>query len=149
MGDTTMTAHAAFDHIDTLTFPATPSRRQVVVGRVLSGLAIAFLTFDAAVKLARLPAAIESTIQLGYSASSVLGIGLAELAALILYAFPRTAVLGAILLTAHLGGAVASQVRVGNPLFSHILFPTYVAALVWGGLYLRDARVRALLPFRR
>jgi hypothetical protein len=125
------------------------SRQQVLAGRILSGLSIAFLLLDAGMKIAQAPAAVDGTVQLGYPVETILGIGLVQLACLALYAAPRTAVLGALLLTGYLGGAVATHVRVGNPLFSHILFPTYVAALVWGGLYLRDARVRALLPFRR
>jgi hypothetical protein len=77
------------------------------------------------------------------------GIGLTLLACVALYAMPRTSVLGAVLLTGYLGGAIATHVRVHNPLFSHVLFPTYVAAIAWGGLFLRDARLRAFLPFRR
>jgi hypothetical protein len=88
-------------------------------------------------------------VELGYPADSILTFGLVELACVALYMIPRTAVLGAVLLTGYLGGAIATHVRVGNPLFSHVLFPTYVAALIWGGLYLRDARLRAVLPFRR
>lgn len=125
------------------------ARRQILSGRILSGLSIAFLLFDAGMKIARVPAAIQGTVQLGYPAETILGIGLVQLVCLALYAAPRTAVVGALLLTGYLGGAVATHVRVGNPLFSHILFPTYVAALVWGGLYLRDARLRALVPVRR
>jgi len=131
------------------TVVAVVTRRQILSGRILSGLAIAFLLFDSGMKIARVPAAVEGTVQLGYPAETILGIGLVQLVCLALYAAPRTAVVGALLLTGYLGGAVATQVRVGNPLFSHILFPTYVAALVWGGLYLRDARLRALVPFRR
>jgi DoxX-like family len=118
-------------------------------GLVLSTLAILFLLFDGVIKVLKLPIAVESTVQLGYPEHVIAGIGIMELVCLALYAFPRTAVLGAILLTGHLGGAIATQVRVGNPLFSHILFPTYVAALLWGGLWLREERLRALIPFRQ
>ena len=131
-----------------LTHHATTGR-PALVGRVLSGLAIAFLLFDAGGKVAGVRQAVEGTVQLGYPAESLLGIGLVQLACVLLYAVPRTAILGALLLTGYLGGAVATHVRVGNPLLSHVLFPTYVAALVWGGLYLRDARLRALVPRRR
>lgn len=117
-------------------------------GLVLSTLAILFLLFDGVIKVLKLPIAVESTVQLGYPEHVIAGIGIMELVCLALYAFPRTALLGAILLTGHLGGAIATQVRVGNPLFSHILFPTYVAALLWGGLWLREERLRALIPFR-
>ena len=122
------------------------SRAQIVTGRVLSGLAIAFLTFDAGIKVLQLPPAVEGTTSLGYAASAVLGIGLLELACLALYALPATSILGAVLLTGYFGGAIASHARLGNPLMSHVLFPVYVAVLVWGGLYLRDARLRILVP---
>lgn len=128
---------------------AQTSRPRLLTGRILSGLSIAFLLFDAAGKLARVAPAVQGTVELGYPADSILTIGLVELACVALYMIPRTAVLGAVLLTGYLGGAIATHVRVGNPLFSHVLFPTYVAALIWGGLYLRDARLRALLPFRQ
>ena len=117
-------------------------------GVVLSTLATLFLLFDSVIKVLKLRVAVESTVQLGYPERVIVGIGIVELICLALYAFPRTAVLGAILLTGHLGGAIATQVRVGNPLFSHILFPIYVAALIWGGLYLREERLRMLIPFR-
>jgi hypothetical protein len=117
-------------------------------GRILSGLAITFLAVDAVGKLLRLAPVMEGTIQLGYPASAVVGIGVVLLACVLLYAVPSTAVLGAVLLTGYLGGAVATQVRVGAPLATHVLFPIYVAAAAWGGLFLRDARVRALLPLR-
>ncbi|MEP7117127.1 MAG: DoxX family protein [Acidobacteriota bacterium] len=115
----------------------------------LSSLAIAFLTFDTVIKVLQTGMAVEATTALGYPAPAVLTIGLIELTCLVLYVLPPTAVLGAVLLTGYLGGAVATHVRLGNPLFSHQLFPLYVAAFLWGGLYLREPRLRALLPFRR
>jgi hypothetical protein len=124
------------------------SKGQLWTGRVLTGLSVAFLLFDATLKVLRRAPAVEGTIALGYPASTVLGIGLAELACVALYVVPRTSFLGAILLTGYLGGAIATHVRVGNPLFSHVLFPVYVALLIWGGLYLRDERVRALVSVR-
>jgi hypothetical protein len=117
-------------------------------GRVLSALAILFLLFDAVMKLVKPAPVVEATVQLGYPESSIVGIGIALLVCTLLYTVPRTAVLGAVLLTGYLGGAVATNVRIGNPLFTHVLFPVYVAALVWGGLYLREGRLRALLPLR-
>jgi hypothetical protein len=114
----------------------------------LSGLAVLFLLSDAVFKVLQLPAAVEGTGQLGYPTSVILPLGIIQLVCLALYLIPRTSVLGAILWTGYLGGAVATHVRIGHPLFSHILFPTYVAALLWGGLWLRDPRVRAVLPFR-
>ena len=114
-------------------------------GRFLSGLGVLFLTFDAAVKVLKLGPAIEATTQLGYPESVIVALGLIEIVCLIVYLIPRTSVLGVVLWTGYLGGAVASHVRVGNPLFSHALFPIYIAALLWIGLGLRDHRVRELL----
>jgi hypothetical protein len=122
-----------------------PSSRARLVGRILSGLAIAFLTFDVAIKLIPNKMAVEATTALGYQPHHVPIIGMLGLICLVLYAIPRTAPIGAILWTGYLGGAIATHLRLDNPLFSHILFPTYVAALIWGGLYLRDPRVRALI----
>jgi hypothetical protein len=114
-------------------------------GRILSGFAVLFLTFDAVVKLLKAAPAVEATTQLGYPESVIVAIGLIEVVLLILYLIPRTSVLGAVLWTGYLGGAVASQLRVGNPLFSHTLFPIYVATMLWLGLWLRDRRLRTLL----
>jgi hypothetical protein len=109
-------------------------------GRVLSGLAVLFLAFDASMKLLQLAPAMEGTTQLGYPASTVLPIGVLQAVLLVVYLLPRTAVPGAILWTGYLGGAIATHVRVENPWFTHILFPIYVAALLWGGLWLRGYR---------
>jgi hypothetical protein len=127
---------------------ATESKTKLWAGRILSGLAVLFLLFDGILKLFKPAVVTEAMVQLGYPASLAVGIGVLLLCCVVVYAIPRTAVLGAILLTGYLGGAVATHLRVGDPLFSHVLFPTYVGLLLWGGLYLRDARVRALLPFR-
>ena len=118
-------------------------------GHVLSGLAAALLILDAIGKLLVVQPVIEGTVGLGYPVSVIFPLGVTLLTCVLLYLVPQTAVLGALLLTAYLGGAVATHVRVGNPLFTHTLFPTYVAALLWGGLMLRDRRLRAFLPFRR
>ena len=118
-------------------------------GVVLTGAAMLFLLVDSIGKLNAIPAVVDATVQLGYPESSVRGIGLILLLCLILYVFPRTSVLGAVLLTGYLGGAVAAQVRVGSPLFSTTLFPVYVGVLVWAGLLLREDRLRALIPLRR
>jgi len=117
-------------------------------GRILSGLAVAFLTFDSVGKLLEVKPVIDGTLQLGYPRDVVFSLGVVLLSCVVVYVIPRTAPLGAALLTGYLGGAVATHVRVGNPLFTHVLFPTYVAALLWGGLVLRDARLRAFLPWR-
>jgi hypothetical protein len=118
-------------------------------GWALAGLAVAFLAFDTILKLLQLAPAVQATVELGYAAHLVPVIGVIEAVCLVLYVVPRTSVLGAVLLTGYLGGAIATHVRLGSPLPSHTLFPIYVALPVWGGLYLRDARVRALLPIRR
>jgi len=124
----------------------TPGR--VWTGRVLSGLVVAFLAFDAACKLAVHPMAVQGTMELGYPAHVVVPLGVILLACVILYVIPRSSVVGAVLLTGYLGGAVATHVRVGSPLATHTLSPLYFAVLIWGGLALRDARVRALLENR-
>jgi DoxX-like protein len=114
----------------------------------VSGLAVLFLLFDSLIKVMKLDLAVEGTTALGYPATVVRGIGIIELVCLVLYVIPRTSVFGAILLTGYLGGAIATHVRVGSPLLTHTLFPIYVALLIWGGLFLRDDRLRALIPLR-
>jgi hypothetical protein len=126
---------------------ASSSKTMVRAGYLLSALAILFLLFDVVGKVLQPAAVVESMAQLGYPASATLGTGLLLLACLALYVFPRTAVLGAVLLTGYLGGAVASQARIGAGLFP-MLFPILMGALVWGGLFLREARLRALVPLR-
>jgi len=106
------------------------------------------LLFDAAMKVFKLPAAVDGTVQLGYPAGVLVPLGIIQIVCLILYLIPRVSPLGAVLWTGYLGGAVATHVRLGNPLFTHVLFPTYVATLLWVGLWLRDPRVRALLTPR-
>jgi len=120
------------------------------IGWTLSGLVIAFLLMDAAMKLLALQVVLEAQEPLGFSGAAIArGFGVLLLACTLLYAAPQTAVLGAILLTGYLGGAVATHLRVGDPLFTHILFGVYLGVLLWLGLYLRDARLRALVPLRR
>lgn len=116
---------------------------QIWVGRVIGGVAALFMLFDGAVKVARVPAAVEASAPLGISATLLPGIGLLALISLALYVLPRTAVLGAIMMTGYLGGAVATLVRVGSPTFS-LLFPVILGAMFWGGLLLRQPRLRAL-----
>jgi len=122
-----------------------PSPALLWTGRILSGIAIAFLLFDASGKLMRIAPVLEGTAKLGYSERTVLPLGILLLAGVILYLIPQTRVVGAVYLAAFLGGAVASQYRVGNPLASHVLFPVYVAVLLWGGLALRDPKLLSLL----
>ena len=121
------------------------------IGRILSGLVILFLAADGVIKLVPIPIVTETMGQLGYPTSVELarGLGVVTLLGTALYAFPRTAVLGAILLTGYMGGAMATHLRVGSPLFSHTLFGLYLGLMIWGGLYLRDERLRALIPLRR
>ena len=124
------------------------SSKRLWAGRIVTAIPVLFLLFDAAIKFMQIAPVRESFAQLGYPERLAPTIGALALVCLTLYLIPRTSVLGAILLTGYLGGAVATQVRVGNPLLSHILFPTYVALLLWGGLWLRDDRLRLLLPLR-
>jgi hypothetical protein len=111
-------------------------------GRVMYWLAVAFLTMDAAMKVLRVPAAVEGTTQLGYASYLIVPLGAIEVIFLVLYLVPRTAILGAVLWTGFLGGAVATHVRLGNPWATHVLSPIYVAVLLWGALWLRDRRLR-------
>jgi hypothetical protein len=121
------------------------------LGRVLSGLVILFLLFDGAVKLVPWPVVTETMDRIGYGSSENLArsLGFITVACTVLYAIPPTSILGAILLTGYLGGAMASHVRIGSPLFSHMLFGFYLGLMLWGGLWLRDRRLRPLIPLRR
>ncbi|KWV53400.1 hypothetical protein AS026_01035 [Rhizobium altiplani] len=126
-------------------------RWQTVTGTVMSGLIVAFLVFDGAIKLVPIVPVTETMAALGYSGDPMLARGLGSLTLLcaLLYAIPRTSVLGAILLTGLLGGAIATHLRVGSPVFSHLLFGGYLGLIAWGGLYLRYEAVRKMIPFRR
>jgi hypothetical protein len=124
------------------------SKGSLWTGRILGALSTLFLLMDGVMKLIKPAPVVEATVRLGYPESVIQSLGIVLLVCTILYAIPRTSILGAILLTGYLGGAVAANVRVGNPLFSHTLFPVYVAVLVWGGLYLRDRRLRGLISVR-
>jgi DoxX-like family len=126
---------------------ATPpiSRAAARTGLVLTVLLTLFLLFDSVTKLIRLPAVVEATTQMGFPAATVPVIGGVLLICLVLYLVPRTAVLGAVLLTGYLGGAVCAQLRIEAPLLSTMLFPVYVGVLVWVALYLRSAALRALV----
>ena len=130
---------------DTQTGP--DSRKLHWPGRVISALPILFLLFDGVMKLVKPAIVVETTVGLGYPERSILGIGLVLLACTVLYVIPRTSVLGAILLTGYLGGAVATHVRVGADWFP-VFFPIIMGVLIWGGLWLRDYQLRVLIPFR-
>jgi len=125
------------------------SSRSLWAGRIISGLAALFVLFDGVIHALRITPVVDAFAQLGYPLGVAVSLGIVELVCVALYVIPRTSVLGAILLTGYLGGAVATQVRVSAPLLSTALFPVYIALFVWGGLYLRDDAVRALIPLRR
>jgi hypothetical protein len=126
-----------------------PSKKTILAGRIISGLVTAFMLFDGIFKLPKPAPVVDSFKTLGYDPNIAITIGVLSLVCAILYAIPRTSILGAILLTGYLGGAVATHVRVGDPLFTHILFPVYLGVLAWLGLYLRDEHLRALVPLRK
>ena len=137
--------------MSTIAEGAPVSRSARRLGRLLSGLVILFMLFDGAVKLVPWPVVTESMEKIGYGSSETLArsLGVISLVCTMLYAIPPTSFVGAILLTGYLGGAMASHLRIGSPLFTHILFGFYLGLMVWGGLWLRDPDLRRLLPFRR
>lgn len=118
-------------------------------GRILSGLVVVFLLFDGVIKLIPLDVVIETSRQLGIPTNLAFSLGVLTLLGTVLYAYPKTSVLGAILLTGYLGGAIYVHIRAGSSLFTHTLFGAHLGILLWGGLYLRDERVRLILPWRR
>jgi DoxX-like family len=135
----------------TISATASASRPARLLGRILSGLVIVFLLFDGAIKLVPWPVVTETMDKMGYGASETLArsLGIITIVCTVLYSIPPTSILGAILLTGYLGGAIASHLRIGSPLFSHTLFGLYLGLMLWGGLWLRDERLHSLIPFRR
>jgi len=127
------------------------SKPALWLGRVLSGRVILFLLFDGAIKLVPWPVVTETMDRIGYGSSETLArsLGIITIVCTVLYAIPPTSILGAILFTGYLGGAMTSHLRIGSPLFSHILFGFYLGLMVWGGLWLRDRSLRAVMPLRR
>jgi len=121
------------------------SKKMLWAGRILSALPVLMLLFSGVMKLMKPVSVLEGFVGLGYPESLAVGVGIVEIACAVLYVIPRTSVLGAILLTGYLGGATATHVRIGEPFF----IPIVLGVLVWGGLYLRDERLRALLPLRQ
>ncbi len=117
-------------------------------GYGLSGLVVAFMVMDFGMKLMQLPIVISTTEGLGWSGDKARLLGIILMVCTALYAVPQTSGLGAILLTGYLGGAVATHLRIDSPLFSHVLFGVYIGVMMWGGLWLRDARLRALFPLK-
>jgi hypothetical protein len=130
---------------NTATISSTPTW-MLRTGYALSAVVILFMLMDVTLKLMHLPVVLETTAQIGWPIASAVPLGILLLACTALYAIPRTSILGAILLTGYLGGAVATHARIDSPLVSHTLFGVYLGVLLWAGLYLRNPRVRALLP---
>ena len=139
-------AEEAFMQASTQTVPIT-TKTMRWTGHIISALAVLFLVFDGVIKVLKLAPVMESFALLGYPPSVAFGIGILLLACLAVYVMPRTSVLSAILLTGYLGGAIASHVRIGSEPFS-LIFPIMIGALLWGGLYLRNNQLRALIPLR-
>lgn len=121
--------------------------KKLWTGRIISALPILFLLMDGVMKLVKPRIVVETTVQMGYPESVILPLGIVLLISTVLYLIPRTAILGAILLTGYLGGAVATHVRIGAGWFP-VLFPVIIGVLLWLGLYLREERLRALVPLR-
>ena len=126
----------------------TTPKAMLWTGRVLTGLFAAFMLMDLTMKLLDLKVVADTMAQMGWPIDKARLLGVLQLTCLVLYLYPRTAVLGAVLLTGYLGGAIATHLRIDSPLFSHILFGVYLALFAWGGLWLRDARLRSLFPWR-
>ena len=125
-----------------------PSKKSLWTGRILSGLMGAFLLFDMGIHLLKPAPVVETFAKMNLPIRFSVALGIVELLCVALYAIPATSILGAILLTGYLGGAVAIQMTAGNPFFGEVLFPVYVGVILWGGIYLRDERLRGLIPFR-
>lgn len=125
------------------------SRRMIWAGRILSGIVVVFMLMDGTLHLTTVAPVVQAFAQLGFPLRLSIVLALIELVCVALYVYPRTSVLGSILLTGYLGGAVAMQLRVGNPLFGETLFPVYVGILAWGGLYGRNPQLRALIPLKQ
>jgi hypothetical protein len=125
------------------------SKAMLWAGWGMSGLTVLFMLFDGISKLVLEQHVVEATTKIGYPVDALRPLGIVLLVCTVLYAIPRTAIFGAILLTGYLGGAVASKVRIDDPLFGSVLFGVYFGILAWGGLYLRDNRLRTLIPLRR
>ncbi|MBL0372088.1 DoxX family protein [Rhizobium sp. KVB221] len=136
--------------METLVLSTAPGRGAKIAGWVLSGLLIAFLVFDGAIKLVPLQVVLDTMAPLGYApdVATARVLGILTLACTILYAIPRTSVLGAILLTGYLGGAMATHFRIGNPVPTHTLFGLYLGVIAWGGLYLRYPWLRRIIPIK-
>jgi hypothetical protein len=124
------------------------SGKSLWAGRIITGLVAAFLLFDAVIHLMKPAPVVEGFAKLGFPIRFAIPLGIIELVCVLLYVTPRTSILGAILLTGYLGGAIAIQLPTGNPFFGEVLFPVYIGVFLWGGIYLRDEKLRALVPLR-
>jgi hypothetical protein len=133
--------------VQSLTQAGPVSKGRLWTGRIISALVVLFLLFDSITKVLKVRAVMEASAQLGYPANTIFTIGIILLVCTAFYIIPQTAVLGAILLTGYLGGAVAANLRIGNPMFN-TFFPIVFAALAWTGIFLRESRLGALIPFR-
>jgi hypothetical protein len=120
------------------------SKGRLWTARIMGGIVILFMLFDSISKLFQPAPVVDGTLQLGFAQHHIVPLGIIGLLCTLLYAFPRTSILGAILLTAYYGGAAATHLRLDNPLFTHILFSVYLGVLAWGALWLKDERVRKL-----
>jgi hypothetical protein len=128
--------------------PGALSKKSLWAGRIMSGLVAAFMIFDAVIHLMKPAPVVEAFAKLGFPLRLAVPLGIIELVCVLLYVVPRTSILGAILLTGYLGGAIATQLPTGNSLFGEVLFPVYIGVILWGGIYLRDDRLRTLIPLR-
>lgn len=125
------------------------SKKMIWAGRILSGIVILFMVMDGVLHMTKIPSVVDAFARLGWPLGLAVTLAIIELVCVAIYAYPRTSILGAILLTGYLGGAVATHLRVGSSLFGETLFPVYIGILMWGGLYGREARLRALIPFSK
>ena len=130
------------------TQPGSVSATALWSGRIISGLVTAFMIFDGTIHITKPAPVVQGFAQLGFPIRLAVPLGIVSLTCALLYAIPQTSILGAILLTGYLGGAVAVQVPTQNPFFGEVIFPVYIGIFVWGGIYLRDERMRKLIPFR-
>lgn len=124
------------------------SKSRLWTGRIMSGIVILFMLMDSIMKFVKPKEVIDGTTMLGYQEHHIMTLGILGLVSVILYIIPQTAVLGAVFLTGYFGGAIATHVRMDNPLFSHVLFPIYLSILMWGGLWLRSKHLQQLIPYR-
>jgi hypothetical protein len=145
----TMNAEKASQFVEASTFVPPVSKARLWAGWILTVLPALMLLMGGIMDVMKPDFVVKATVEMGYPEDVIFGLGVVVLICVVLYLIPKTAVLGAILLTGYLGGAVATHVRHGDPLFSHVLAPVYFAILLWAGLYLREPRLSALVPFRK